>query len=237
MKIKHSIVATDRDFVVVNKPAGLLCIPGRDPTEASLMTMLRHEFEEVYTVHRIDRDTSGLVIFALTRDAHASLSEQFEKRQVGKVYDALVQGSPRNNDFSLTAPLIVTQRGLTRVSPEGKPSSSVVKVQETFDGFSWLKVIPRTGRQHQIRVHLQHAGLPLIVDPLYHSSKPLSITDIKRRAKGSTGSALLRRTPLHAAELSLQLPSGERSTFTADMPKDMRAVLTQLRKWRQSSRN
>ena len=233
---KFDVITADAHVIVVDKPAGLLCIPGRNNTQEtlSLLELLRKEFEEVYTVHRIDRDTSGLVIFARTRETHKCLSQQFTDRLVSKKYLALVKGVPVADEFSVDTPLRVLKTGKVLADSAGKASMTYFAVRERFKGYTLIEASPVTGRQHQIRVHLQYAGFPLIVDPQYHTSLPLTINEIKRNAvhaKNTTARPLLSRTPLHAHELKLQYLNGQKVHFTAQLPKDMRATINQLRKW------
>ncbi len=229
------ILYRDPRLVVVNKPAAILSIPGRDGSP-SLVEMLRDTLgAEVYIVHRLDRDTSGVLLFALDAKTHRILSEQFAARRVRKTYLAIVRGTPAMTEFNITFPLKIGQKNLVKVDPAGKPSETVCRVIEGFGRYSFLEIEPLTGRQHQIRVHLAAAGHPLLVDPEYGSPDPFTIRDIKPAAvmSDSRGAgALLRRTPLHAATLEIRAPDSDAPmTFQAAMPKDMRATLQQLRKW------
>ncbi|MDX1477451.1 MAG: RluA family pseudouridine synthase [Saprospiraceae bacterium] len=234
-KVKFGIISSDEQVLVVDKPAGVLCIPGRDTTEPALSDLLKRQFGELFTVHRVDRETSGVVVFARTAQAHRHLSQQFGQRAVRKLYHALVIGHLSPPEQVIDAPLRLTGNGNVVVDPKGKPARTGIRVMEQFRGYALLEACPTTGRQHQIRVHLQHAGHPLIVDPRYHSTAPLTITDIKpgaHIAQDRPLRPLLARTPLHAAQLELQHPDGRQVIFNAPWPKDLRATVNQLRKWR-----
>lgn len=232
------ILYEDQDLLVVNKPAGLLSIPGRDLDEPSVVRMLQQRYPTLHIVHRLDRDTTGILVFTKNEESHRNLSLQFEERKVTKIYLALVVGRPPEQIFRIDAKLTTDNRGHAIVSSVGKPAVTLCKVLEMFPRFTLLEVQPLTGRQHQIRVHLAHIGLPLAVDPLYGSPHSLTISEIKPGARNANSdsegpsSCLLSRTPLHALSLSVRHPVlGHHLQFTAELPKDMQATLRQLRKW------
>lgn len=210
------ILHRDGRLVAVNKPAGLDVIPGRG--EAAERGCLRDILAErlgtrVWVVHRLDRDTSGVVIFALDAEAHRSLCLQFEGRAVEKIYDAVVQGEPREEAGEIVAPLRTFGSGREGVSPDGKPSVTRWRVRRRGAGIAGLEVRPLTGRRHQIRVHLFHIGHPVWGDPLYGLERPVG-----------GGSRLM----LHARRLTLLHPDGGDWTAQAPVPEDFAAVLGRL---------
>jgi len=221
----------------VNKPAGLLSIPGRDIEEDSALRQLQQKGKELLIVHRLDRDTSGILTFAKDADSHRMLSAQFSARQVKKTYLALVRGRPVEQSFSIDLKLLIDSHGRTQVSPAGKVSLTHCNVLELFSRYALLEVHPATGRQHQIRIHLAQIGHALAVDPDYGSPRPLTIKDIKPGFRGSGDAseplpALMARTPLHARSIEFGHPAdGHLVRFQAELPKDMKAMLSQLRKW------
>lgn len=230
------VIYESDDVIVVNKAPRVYCIPPRKGADGnSLLEMLSRRYGKVWTVHRIDKDTTGVVLFARNEEIHRLLSLLFQNRDVKKTYLALSKGTPGEEQGTIDLPLAMTSKGKVRVDRSGKPAHTGYTVVERFEGFSFISLEPTTGRQHQIRVHLQAVGCPLIVDPLYGDEEPLTISQIKRKKlKGRpdrTGT-ILERTPLHAH--ILQLPHGtlDVDIFEATLPKDMRACLAQLRKWR-----
>jgi len=232
-KLPYEVIFEDKQIVVVNKAPGLATIPTRDADEENLRDLLSLRFGSIWTVHRIDRDTSGIVIFARDDQTHKDLSAQFQDRLVTKHYHAIVRGVPSPAEGTIELSIEVGTRGKVRISSRGKPSTTSYQVIEEFKGYSLLSLQPLTGRQHQIRIHLAEIGHPLVLDPLYGSNKSFNIADVKRSGLNRSGehlTPLLQRTPLHA--FSLELDLGTRRYFEAPVPKDMRATLNQLRKWR-----
>lgn len=216
-------------LLVVAKPAGVLVIPGRGEGGSSLREQLEEQLgRKVFVVHRLDRDTSGVLVFALDAERHRVLSQAFESGQVKKRYRALVEGrveAPQLVDAALTA----GRKGRMRVArpgEQGKPSRTRVRPVETFARASLVEAEPLTGRTHQIRVHLLHMGHPLLVDHQYGRAEPLTAKEL-----GGDGDAVvLARTPLHAARLEWPaLPGVEARAFEASLPEDMAWALDLLR--------
>jgi tRNA pseudouridine32 synthase/23S rRNA pseudouridine746 synthase/23S rRNA pseudouridine955/2504/2580 synthase len=216
-------------LLVVAKPAGVLVIPGRGEGGSSLREQLEEQLgRKVFVVHRLDRDTSGVLVFALDAERHRVLSQAFESGQVKKRYRALVEGrveAPQLVDAALT-PGRKGRMRVARPGEQGKPSRTRVRPVETFARASLVEAEPLTGRTHQIRVHLLHMGHPLLVDHQYGRVEPLTGKEL-----GGDGDAVvLARTPLHAARLEWpSLPGVEARAFEAPLPEDMAQALELLR--------
>ncbi|MBM3442071.1 MAG: RNA pseudouridine synthase [Bacteroidetes bacterium] len=231
------LLETD-DLVVVAKPSGMLTLPDRfDAALASVRGQLQQLYGEVFTVHRIDKDTSGLLIFARHLQAQRFLTQQFEERLVQKTYLGLVIGRVAADQASFQEPLEEhpTQKGKMRVSRHGKPALTHSTTLERWGRFSWLSIDIETGRTHQIRVHLSHAGHPIVCDPLYGTGEPVLLSSIKKHYKPSgtepAERPILDRLGLHAWRLRVSDLSGQPLQIEAPLPRDLDACLRQLRKW------
>ena len=223
---------------MLNKPAGLLSIPDRQGKEISLKALLREKHEQIYTVHRLDRDTSGLIVFAKDEETHKLLSQQFEDRSTTKIYVGFVLGNLSPSSGQIDAPIAEHpgKKGMMMVHKKGKPSFTEYKVLEDFGAYSWMQFKILTGRTHQIRVHMQSLGHPIACDPLYGDGKPVYISALKKNYKLSKSSEeetpMLNRLALHAWKLEFTDAEGNQHSFEASLPKDVKALLQQLKKWK-----
>ena len=239
MKFEPTIVFEDKDIVIVNKPARFLSIPDRFKTDLpNVFGWLKERNEEVFTVHRLDKETSGILCFAKNSESHKSLSKQFQERTAEKIYWAIADGAMLKDEGEINQPIAesMSQRGKMLVTKRGKESLTLYKTIERFKNFSLVEANIKTGRTHQIRVHFQFIGHPLAVDKIYGRREGFLLSEVKRRkfnlGKGQEERPLMTRTTLHAHQLTLTHPtSGERMVFNSDLPKDFSAVLKQLRRW------
>ncbi len=231
------IILENDQFIAVNKPSGLLSIPDRLGQEISLKDLLKEKKGSIYTVHRLDRDTSGIIVFAKTEEAHKQLSQLFEGREMEKYYQGLVYGHMINPSGNVDAPIMEhpgkTSKMMTHA--KGKPSSTDYTVLESFRLFSWVEFRIHTGRTHQIRVHMQHIGHSIVCDEIYGDPKPILLSSLKKNFKLAKSAEeekpILSRLALHSHRLKFSL-NGETFELEAPIPKDLRAVLQQLRKWK-----
>jgi len=238
MKRKIDIVYEDEHLLAVNKEAGMLTIPDRFRKDIpNLFDLLSKDREELYTVHRLDKYTSGGLLFAKSKEVHKALSESFMERIPEKYYLAIVDGVPRESTGVIDQPLTesMVTRGKMLIHPRGKPSRTSYEVLKSFIKFSLLKIKIHTGRLHQIRVHLAHIGHPLMVDSLYGSRESFFLSEVKGRKfrikKGEEERPLLTRQPLHSHRLILPHPvSGETLDLEFEPPKDIRAMIKQFEK-------
>jgi RluA family pseudouridine synthase len=241
MQWNIDVLFRDEDILVVDKPAGYLSVPDRyDPEEpvvaAALVRDKTVKEGELLVVHRLDKDSSGVLLFALNAEAHRLLSLAFETRSVKKSYRALIRGAPPWEETSCDYPLRPDgdkQHRTVIDGGHGKPSVTRFKLVANYGPYSLVEAEPETGRTHQIRVHLAALGFPIVADPLYGDGKALYLSSFKRGWRGDPRAErpLLARTALHAATLELKHPrSGEALVFEAPLPKDLRATITQLEK-------
>lgn len=239
MKGKLDFLYRDEHLVVLNKPSGYLSIPDRFvPEKPNLVHQLEQTFEKAWIVHRLDKETSGAICFALNAETHRSLSMQFEKREVEKIYHVLVDGQVTQDSGEIDRPIAPhpTIPGKMIASAKGKAARTLYQVHKKYRDFTLLKANIKTGRTHQIRVHFSSIGFPLSVDPMYGRRDALALSEIKKRnfrlGKGQEERPLLRRLSLHSASLQFLHPvTGELLKIEAPYHKDFRAVLQQMNKW------
>src|SRR5688572_15270370 len=221
MKILHE----DKHLLVVNKPAGLPVLPdGWEKDAPYLVKMLEEEYGKVWIAHRLDKSTSGVMVFARDAETHRALNMQFENHQAEKVYRAIIQGNPKWGERTAKHPLRanVGHKHRTMVDDKnGKPSETRFKVLKRFQAHpeqgrgdtALIEARPMTGRTHQIRVHAYALGYPLLGDILY----------------GAEETEIIARPALHAYSLRIEM-NGEHKLFKASYPDDFRAALEALKR-------
>ncbi|MEJ7737556.1 MAG: RluA family pseudouridine synthase [Chitinophagaceae bacterium] len=235
---KPAIIYEDEHLIAINKPSGVLSIPDRMQSQSSLKDMLIHSHGQIFTVHRLDKETSGVIVFAKDEVTHKFLSQQFEHRETIKWYTGLVLGTFIEKKGEIDVPITEHsyKKGTMMVSGKGKPSVTEYEVMEEFGSFSYLKFNLLTGRTHQIRVHMKHAGHPIACDNIYGDGKPVFLSGLKKKFKLSQlqdeERPILNRMALHAHQLILRTRDGTELILEADLPKELRAFLQQLRKWK-----
>jgi len=235
-KNKFEVVFENDEFIAINKSAGMLSIPDREQSEKSLKEYLIDLYGSIYTVHRLDKDTSGLILFTKSETAHKFFSMLFEERKIEKFYVGIVLGSPNNPSGLIDAPIAEhgTQKGLMTVHRNGKPSSTSYEVLEANKHYSLVSFQLHTGRTHQIRVHSKNIGHPLACDPLYGDGKSVLLSAIKKKFKLSKHDEeerpMINRLALHSYKLIFTDSKGEHHEIIATIPKEFRALMTQLKK-------
>lgn len=235
-KIAGAIIFENEQFVAINKPANVLSIPDRMQSEPSLKDMLTDKYGSIFTVHRLDKETSGIILFAKNETAHKFFSQLFESRSVEKFYIALLHGIPQNKSGTIDAPIMEhpALKNQMVVHRNGKPSVTSYEVMEELGRYSLVKFQLHTGRTHQIRVHAKNIGHPVACDPLYGDGKPILLSSIKKKYKLSKHDdderPMLNRVALHSYELKFIDAKDQLHDLFAELPKDMRALITQLKK-------
>ena len=235
-KNKFDIIFENDDFVAVSKPGGMLTIPDREQTEKSLKEYLTDKYGTVFTVHRLDKDTSGLVVFAKNEETHKYLCKIFEERRVEKFYLGIVLGTPVEKSGMIDAPIAEhgTRKGVMTVNRNGKASQTSYEVLEENRYYSLVSFQLHTGRTHQIRVHTKNIGHPLAVDPLYGDGKPILLSAVKKNFKLSRHDEeerpIISRLALHSYKLNFEDQYGVKMELTAEAPKEFRALMQQLKK-------
>lgn len=231
---KLDILLETPDFIAINKPAGLLSVPDRfDPTIPNAKHRIQRQFPTALIVHRLDKDTSGILLFAKNETAHREVQALFEQRLIQKEYQALVHGAVEPPFTAITASIRphATIKGKMAIGNKGKTSHTDIVASEILGPYSFVTLQPRTGRTHQLRVHMAHTGHSILCDPIYGDGKPFYLSAVKRKFNRGQKEErpLLSRTALHAAKLSFEW-HGESIVIEAELPKDMRASVRQLRR-------
>ena len=239
--IPLDILYEDDQIIILNKPAGLVTHPGSGVRRGTLVNGLVGRYQHLSEqnnrlrpgiVHRLDKDTSGIMVIARTDATHLYLARQFERREVQKTYLALVWGTPPKTG-KVEANLVRDPHNRLAFSTSksrGRPAVTIYRALEHFHGFTLLEVRPRTGRTHQIRVHLAYLGYPIFGDALYRgvrapASIALELRDVAARLRRA-----LHRQALHAFSLAFTHPATkETTTFQAPLPDDFNAALAILR--------
>ncbi len=234
--IPIEVVYEDPDLVVVNKPAGLVVHPAAGVGTGTLANALAYHFQQLSTqggtarpglVHRLDKDTSGLIVVAKNEDAHEKLADQFRTREVFKSYIALVYGRIEQNSGCIDQPIARDPRHRTRMAVVrgGRPALTLYRVRRLYERFTLLDVEIKTGRTHQIRVHLQWLKHPVVGDTQYNDGRDKTVPDGRLRAR----IVALNRQFLHAEQLGFRHPrTGEQFRFTAPLPPALAHLLKVL---------
>jgi 23S rRNA pseudouridine1911/1915/1917 synthase len=229
----------DDDLIVVNKPAGLLVVQDRFNHDLpSLNKILEAKSgQKIWVVHRLDRDTSGVICFAKNEHAHRYLSILFQERDINKFYAGLVIGIVNPPEGRIESPIAEhpAQNGKMIVAKKGKLAVTDYKVAEQWPLYSLVQFQIHTGRTHQVRVHMQSIGHPLVCDELYGDGKPFLLSQIKRKyrlsEKDEQERPLLSRLALHAYRLEFEKEDGTPIVAEAPLAKDIAACVNQLNKW------
>lgn len=243
-RLELEILAEDEHLVAIDKPAGLCVVPDATTQEPTLINGLLHYVQRespfpcqrVYAVHRLDRDTTGALVFAKDVATARHLSTCFEERRVAKRYLAVVVGELTDEEGEVNLPLAPHSRGRMKVAERrGRPATTRFRVRERFQGYTLLEVEPLTGRQHQVRVHLSAIGHPLAVEPVYGGKAAVYLSELKRGYRPKPGRPeppIIGRLTLHASRLEFPTMGGTMMSVEAGVPKDLERLVRCLRKHR-----
>ncbi|HIJ71171.1 MAG TPA: RluA family pseudouridine synthase [Planctomycetes bacterium] len=240
--IPISVIYEDDQMIVVNKQADLIVHPARGNTHGTLVNGLVYYADKLSTgsgefrpgiVHRLDKNTTGVLVVAKTDTAHWKLARQFAQRKTNKTYLAVVHGRLELNADCINKPVgmhpIARQKGAIR--PDGKEAVTFYEVLEEFRGFSLVKLSPKTGRTHQLRIHMAYLQHPIVADDMY-GGKVVYDWQLQDR-DAEAAQPVINRPALHAARLEIRHPvSGEMMEFQAPLPPDMQTLIDKLRKFR-----
>lgn len=243
-EVELDILFQDEHLAAINKPPGMVTHPAKGHWDGTLTAAMLAKFSQLSDiggasrpgiVHRLDRDTSGVLVIAKNNDAHEALSQQFADRETEKEYFAIVTGCPDRDRDIINEPIGPHPRYRERMSivrddPSAKEAQTFYEVDERFNGFAALNVFPKTGRTHQIRVHLAHVRHPVLCDRIYGNRARISAGEI---ARSDDSRIVLGRTALHARRLKIKHPvTGNPMEFEAPIPADIHSTLDLLRAFR-----
>lgn len=243
--IPLDILFEDDFIIAINKPAGMVVHPARGNWSGTLASALAFHFDQLSQVagitrpgivHRLDRDTSGVIVVAKTDTAHNGLSAQFEARTVQKTYLAVVRGLPSRDAVVVEAaigrhPYSREKMAIRDGHPTSKSARTVFHIEERFARCSLVRAEPKTGRTHQIRVHAAHFGHPVLCDRLYGGRSQITLGELAGdRSASASDEVVLGRQALHARRIEIRHPKTDKLlTFEAPLPSDIQRVLDTLR--------
>lgn len=231
-QFKDIILFEDDNIIIVNKPPFLSSLDEREGGELNVLRMAKQYHEDAQICHRIDKETSGLLIIAKNPETYRHVSIQFERRKVQKVYHAIVDGTHVFDDLLVDLPIHNAGKGNVMISrSEGKRAETWFKSLQFFKHYTLIEARPVTGRMHQIRIHLATQKASITGDIMY-GGKPAFLSKIKRgyRLTDEEEQPIMKRFALHARELTFTMLEGEERTFTAEYPKDFAVLLKLLEK-------
>ena len=236
---KYGIIKVfeDERIIALNKPAGVLTLPDRyDRNAPSLIRILESIYPEIFVVHRIDKDTSGLIIFAKDAEAHKMLNTQFMDHSITKVYHAVVRGVFNKEEIEVDIPIMANPAGKGGMIPSarGKYALTIMRPLEKFRLASIIECKLVTGRQHQIRVHAATIGYPLLIDEIYSGVSEFFLSSIKKRfnlRKNEVELPIMKRQTLHSFYMKFEHPDGNEIKLEAEYSKDLTVLTKLLRKY------
>ncbi|MDB9882331.1 RluA family pseudouridine synthase [Bacteroidia bacterium] len=231
---KDQIVFENENYIAINKPAGVASLHERFGNASSVIEEAKRYNEELQLCHRLDKETSGVLLLSKHSKAYSHAAVSFEKRRVTKTYHAIADGTHSFNDFEVKLPLITTRSGRSAVNAQkGKPSTTIFNSIENFGHFTLIACSPITGRQHQIRIHLASQNASIAADEIYGGKIPF-LSRYKRNFtlnKTEVERPMIKRFALHAYSLELADMDGTTMNIVAEYPKDFAVFIKQLRKF------
>lgn len=234
LRFKDLILYQDDDYIAINKPAFVATLEDRNDPH-NILSLAREYVAEAQVCHRLDKETSGVLIIAKHPEAYRALSMQFEKRKVSKQYHALCDGIHDFKELPIDLPIYVTGKGTVKIDHrQGKDAYSVARTLVAYQQHSLVLCQPRTGRMHQVRIHLSSMGAPITGDEVY-GGKPLYLSAVKRHynlKQWEEELPLIKRIALHAHSLEFKGMDGKPIRVEAPYPKDFAVAVKQLQKYR-----
>ncbi|QSE99020.1 RluA family pseudouridine synthase [Fulvivirga lutea] len=231
INFKDLVIWEDSDYWVINKPPFISTLDDRnDPV--NILGLAKQQNENAHVCHRLDKDTSGLLIIAKNDEAYRHVSIQFEKRSIGKVYHAVADGIHDFNDKVVEDKILKLSNGTVRIDRKGKEAKTTFNTLKAYKLHTLIECKPLTGRMHQIRIHLANIGASISGDS-YYGGKPFYLSSVKKKfnlKKDTEEQPLVKRHALHAYKLTFLNLKDEKVEVQGEYPKDMRVLIEQLEK-------
>ncbi len=232
-KLQNLIIFENENIIVVNKPPFISSLDERDGGDVNILRLAKQYHEDAQICHRLDKETSGVMIIAKNPETYRFISMQFEHREVKKVYHAIVDGTHSFNDVLIDLPILNIGKGNVLISKnDGKKADTYFKSLVYFKHYTLIEARPVTGRMHQIRIHLATQKASISGDDMY-GGKPVFLSAIKRNyriSKNEEEQPIMKRFALHSREVTFKISETESQTFTAEYPKDFAVLLKLLEK-------
>jgi 23S rRNA pseudouridine955/2504/2580 synthase len=230
LKFEEIILFENDHYLAINKPYGYATLDERDQTKKGLLQIAKEIYGDIQVCHRLDKETSGVLLFAKNPASYRHASLQFENREVTKIYHAFVEGTAKLDNLLVDLPILPLKDGNVKIDKTGKEAATIFNTLEVFSKHSLIACLPITGRMHQIRIHLASIKRPILADKLY-GGQDIFLSDIKRKfklKKDTEEQPLISRVALHAYSLTFTDMEGNEIIVQAPYPKDMRALKRQL---------
>lgn len=233
-QLKDIILFENNDLIVVNKPPFISTLDEREGGEMNMLRMVRQYSADAQICHRLDKETSGALIIAKNPAAYRLISMQFERRQVKKVYHAIINGTHVFENLIVDLPILnLGNKNVAISKSEGKPAETHFNSLKFFKHYTLVECMPVTGRMHQIRIHLASQRASIAGDEMYGGS-PVFLSEIKRNyrlSKGEEEQPVMKRFALHAKEVTFKINDIDSITVEAPYPKDFATLLKQLERF------
>ncbi|WP_423149520.1 RluA family pseudouridine synthase [Rubrolithibacter danxiaensis] len=233
-KFQDLILFENNDLIVVNKPAFISSLDEREGGEINMLRLAKQYSDDAQICHRLDKETSGALIIAKNPEAYRFISIQFEKRQVNKVYHAIINGTHQFSNLEVDLPILnLGNKNVSISRQEGKPALTIFNSLKYFKHYTLVECRPVTGRMHQIRIHLATQRASISGDEMY-GGKPVFLSEIKRGyrlGKDQEELPIMKRFALHAREVTFKISEDKPVTITAPYPKDFETLLKLLEKF------
>lgn len=232
LSFKDLIIRETENYTLVNKPPFIASLDDRVDSK-NLLSLAKEANQEYQICHRLDKETSGIVVFAKNPDAYRNFAMQLENREVKKVYHAIINGQHKFEDFEADEPLHTTSTKSRVDFRAGRPSFTLITTLEVFKKHTLVKCFPVTGRMHQIRAHLAHHDAPINNDPAY-GGQPVFLSELKRNynhKKWEEETPMINRVALHSYQVAFKDLEGKVIEGNAEYPKDFSVLIKLLRKF------